>query len=699
MPLELIFFLLSNIALLQDSLFHITRQIASSDSAESSSLTSYFVSPTVYAQRHNATHVLTRWSPDQYTHPISVHSIPKVRDPHLPLLATSPADGTIWLAYVTEWVALPFSTPLSSHLTFIKPPTGIQDVPPEIMIMIFKSVLLDEDETLESVFRYPWMKVDRAVAIVKLSHVCRFWRAIALGYPGFWTRADGHSIAQLYAFIARSRQYPLSLFLSTRTTGLCDVLRTYGSRIERLDITVCDNSGYLEELDDFVDSTRLQCLTLNHERYNDVFQHDASFFLLGKQTLLIKALSIVSLSGHFPANHFPNLTHLRLSLTPSRDRMGHHLPLSMSLFDLLRNTPKLEFLTIYSIGTDTHGFDQEPTEEVPLPHLRSLVLMLGDLDTVIMFLERLSLPETTFVRLQNICVTDPQVPLLPSLGAVQSIDRLSLTTESTCLQMVAEGPSSGLWLSFKIDDSEGSNHGSQNDGDNADNADNTDDAGDDEDEEAKDGEEVEVEIEDESSWDDWLRQLPTLLPLAQVSYMDIYVGAHRNILSDLLPHMQGLTELSIRLKHQYERLGGHPASSMALVMYQLLAQVDPVICPTLRKLNIDVDGYHVNAILDLHPYELKEMVLLRRRLGHPIQHVVLQPFADEHVVKESVWATVSERFDTLKEELNCVELRGPGLPTIPYEHADWDRWHINGAEEYWPQSQLEKLMYLLPWYN
>ena len=178
-------------------------------------------------------------------------------------------------------MAPPSSRPLCSHAIVRQPRAGIQDVPPEIVALIFKFVLLlHEDETLEALLRYCWMKVDRASAIIRLSHVCRFWRAIALGNPSFWTRTDGHNASQLYTFIARSGQSPLSLFLNTSTGGLFNVLTAYGSRVERLDITVCGDYGDLEELKGFADSTRLQCLTLNHERYKNVFQHDSSFLLL-----------------------------------------------------------------------------------------------------------------------------------------------------------------------------------------------------------------------------------------------------------------------------------------------------------------------------------------------------------------------------------------------------------------------------------
>ena len=571
--------------------------------------------------------------------------------------------------------------PLNPRTVPTKPPTGIQDMPPEIMLTIFESVQLqhEPDDTLDVWSRNSWSRVDRAFAIIQLSHVCRYWRNIALEYSGFWTRVEGHNIEQLFTFIARSKSRPLSLFMTTDSDHFLDVIDCYGSRIERLDVTMYEEADGLRSLEDFVETASLRCLTFNHERAGNVLRHNSEFFLLGKHTLFIKALSIVPFSGHFPSTRFPDLTHLYLSLRLPCDETGLPLPHSSTFFCFLRNTPKLEFMTLYGVEGTVHDFSPKELIDahapVPLPNLRSLLLVFSSLTNTVMILQRLELPETAFIRLHSLYATSAQAPALPPLGVVKSIDRLSLVTKSARLHMIAEGPSSRLWLDGLMT--------RRGDPDEGDDGDNDDDANDD--------------ANDKRNWRDWLTGLPSFLPLVQITRLDFCVGAQHSVISGILPHTLGLTELSMRLDHRSERLGKDPAFSLARAIYLQLSKTEPLICPALQTLRMDVKGSSPGAIPNLYPAELRNMILIRRHVGHPIHHVVIQPFPDEDVVCNEL-LDITERFDTIKSDTNCVQLCSPGLAALaPYDRDEWHRWYIDGADMFWPHDTLEELTQGFSW--
>ena len=544
-------------------------------------------------------------------------------------------------------------------------------MPPEIMVMIFEFVQLqyEPDETLDVWSRNSWSRVDRAFAIIQLSHVCRYWRNVALQYSGFWTRVEGRNIEQLFTFIARSKSRPLSLFMTTDSDHFLDVIDWYGSRIERLDVTMYEEADGLEWLEEFVETTSLQCLTLNHERIGDVFSHESEFFLLGKHTLSIKALAIVPFSGYFPSTHFPDLTHLYLSLTLPPEESGLPPAHSSSFFYLLRNAPKLEFITLFGVERTAHDFFPKGLIDahapVSLPNLRSFVLVSSSLTNAVMILQRLELPETAFVHLHSLYATSAQAPALPPVGAVKSIDRLSLATKSARLHMVAEGLSSRLWLDGLM-----TRRGDPDEDDDEDDNDN--------------------DANDERNWRDWLTGLPSFLPLVQITRLDICVGAQHYVISDLLPRTPGLTELGIRLDYRLERFGEDAALSHARSIYLQLSKPEPLICPALRTLRIDVIGSNAGAVPNLHPAELRDMILIRRRVGHPIHHVVIQTFPDEDMACNALLLDITERFDEVNPGTSCVRLCSPGLPASAlYDRAEWHRWHVDGADKFWPRDTLE----------
>ena len=448
------------------------------------------------------------------------------------------------------------------------------------------------------------------------------------------------------------------------------ILTSHGHRIRRLDIVVVPDVNILRELGNtqITDSSRLECLTITYEGMASSFCHDGEFFLLGQKVLPIAALAIIPISGRFPVTYFPNLTHLYLALTIA-------VPFSWSFLDFLHNTPKLEFLLFFlqsgSLVDTGFANDMSTATQVPvtLDRLRSLVIKHGYLSTIAVFLERLSIPETALVQIHGVNVACPGMPWLPRLSTVRSVERLSIMTEHTSMQMVAEGPSSGLWLQGRMFQYGGHDYDSGT-----------------------------------PNWSAWLSELHTCLPLAQVTHLDLYIGMHHSIVPNLLQHMVRLEEFSIRLRNQDERLGGNPECSVARAVYHLLCREDALFCPSLRVFNIDVDAARADAMPDLYLDELKAMLLYRQRIGRPIHAVCIQPFAgqrvtgskwDSDVILAGPLERLAGRIEDLKPEVDNVKTLRLGHLSFQYDSARWGLWDIDGAEKYWNREWA--IQYVTPW--
>ena len=92
------------------------------------------------------------------------------------------------------------------------------------------------------------------------------------------------------------------------------------------------------------------------------------------------------------------------------------------------------------------------------------------------------------------------------------------------------------------------------------------------------------------------------------------------------------------------------------------------------------------------------MIIFRSCVGHPIDRVVIQPFADLHAVQADLYDDVASRFNVLRMEVKDLEVRGPSIPAITYnEHVTWERWSVKGADKYWEMEWHDAVMYTTVW--
>ncbi|KAI0762236.1 hypothetical protein C8Q74DRAFT_1440384 [Fomes fomentarius] len=98
---------------------------------------------------------------------------------------------------------------LNTHINSLAP---VNRIPAEFLSMVLKNV--EEDEEATVVIPPPsGSYVDRG-SLVRMTHVCRHWRQVALRTAILWTRFDMRRQDKSQAFFERSRGLPFSLHLS-----------------------------------------------------------------------------------------------------------------------------------------------------------------------------------------------------------------------------------------------------------------------------------------------------------------------------------------------------------------------------------------------------------------------------------------------------------------------------------------------------
>ncbi|RPD55935.1 hypothetical protein L227DRAFT_509197, partial [Lentinus tigrinus ALCF2SS1-6] len=85
----------------------------------------------------------------------------------------------------------------------------IHVLPAELLVLIFKDVL---DEYLRGpTYRISYRdeaRVDPS-PLISITHVCRWWRDVAIGCPLFWSHIENEHVEQSQAFLERSQEVPL----------------------------------------------------------------------------------------------------------------------------------------------------------------------------------------------------------------------------------------------------------------------------------------------------------------------------------------------------------------------------------------------------------------------------------------------------------------------------------------------------------
>ncbi|KII86143.1 hypothetical protein PLICRDRAFT_279290 [Plicaturopsis crispa FD-325 SS-3] len=227
--------------------------------------------------------------------------------------------------------------------------TNISHLPNEMLINIFSE---GPPEVLKGTLPFS----------ITISHVSRYWRALALNTPSLWARihthpgyASAYPLPILTLFLARSRSHPLDILSGPYDdvrfmTALLPHAARWRSFIAQ-DINV-DSARMLSPL--YVPQLRRLCIS--PVARSDVSRLSQSWFNLERSPILLfaggaplleeLALDTFALLGYYhPAtkeNSYPNLKHFR-----AHKVAGDHLHLNTrALRAWLTHTPLLQTLTI-----------------------------------------------------------------------------------------------------------------------------------------------------------------------------------------------------------------------------------------------------------------------------------------------------------------------------------------------------------------
>ncbi|RPD72186.1 hypothetical protein L226DRAFT_573254 [Lentinus tigrinus ALCF2SS1-7] len=571
---------------------------------------------------------------------------------------------------ILDWLRIELQNTNSSSEDITCPPSGevegtppgdgslcaIHILPAELLSLVFKDVL--EDYLHGSTYclsNRDEARVDTS-SLIAITHVCRWWRDVAVGCPLFWSRIENGHIERSRTFLERSQDVPISLYLTTAGVSLRSQPFDVGSRLRRLDVHVLpEASDVISVLPRFASLPSLECVTLTHSHFALPVAPPLEGILLFEAPVLpLKALAIERVLKWIPTNSFPCLTHLYVDFSSRREDAMQLI----KFVDVLRNAPRVEFVHVSEFSW-AHGQSAPTTPPVPLRHLRLLLIGYTSMEVAFVLLASVILPRHAFVRLHDVFVHDrhPTLPSLPHLPVLEEVDQLELVTEGGSLRLVAECASSGLWLQCAFDLWESGSR---------------------------------------RRLDRWLLGLlQTALPFRNVSTLLLSLGEHVDLISLLLPSFTGLTEIRLVTDIHYEKKAGQQMArrSVARALYASLAaspQGVSHVCPLLRTLCVDISVGSHPIIPNIYAPYIADMVSSRSEVGLPVLLVGVQPFAGSRWSGVSTFEEVDAQLMRIRD-FNQVQILPPGPFLSPF--LERLCWNFDEQEKYWDLDIMYKPMY------
>ncbi|TCD65759.1 hypothetical protein EIP91_002243 [Steccherinum ochraceum] len=316
------------------------------------------------------------------------------------------------------------------HKNYLNTQVAIARLPPEILAQVFLHCIVP---VAIGGYACPpshkWLKV---------SHVCHFWREVALGTPGLWTHIHVRGLATTLecanAFLDRSRQSMLTLRVDFVAWKLSPVIHALIRSMVRADnlhlylpITTMKEIGRL--LPHFAPHLRSLYLGIDCDLYRGDESYDTSQFLRAcsapaLQELKISNVHFEGLKGTLPFT----LKHLSI-YNPGR---GPSESLSV-LLGILQGLCSLESL---AISSDMYSaLPSIPSSSIHMPHLKFLRVDTST-EECVHLLALLVIPASTIVSVSSRTrVQDDDGILLASvlvdklMACVQHICRENMTAK------------------------------------------------------------------------------------------------------------------------------------------------------------------------------------------------------------------------------------------------------------------------------
>ena len=238
----------------------------------------------------------------------------------------------------------------------------IDKLPPETLAAIFVHLSKQEPDS-------PGRSSSYFVEdLLSITHVCRFWRQVAINAPELWTEITMKNPKAIEAFLERSGAVSLNvgLHLGPGTEPPCGILEAvapHSHRFRRFSIFAPPEAHY----DPFAAFTGPAPLLERLEINYPVDSPPRSLF--GGQTPRLREL-VISACGLWLQHQFGNLTSLHIKLCDFvLPRLGF-----LPFFDMLRHCPVLEEMFVWWNIWDVVRETPAQLLTVPLHRLRKLLL-------------------------------------------------------------------------------------------------------------------------------------------------------------------------------------------------------------------------------------------------------------------------------------------------------------------------------------
>ncbi|KAK7032046.1 hypothetical protein VNI00_013414 [Paramarasmius palmivorus] len=256
--------------------------------------------------------------------------------------------------------------------------TSMHGIPPEILLQIFFQYMLAE-QNVRFCSQYPlgWMRI---------THVCRYWRSLALGTPALWCKPN-----LAYPFVAsetlsRSAQFPLDIDIQEETLWCGNAMKIAGIMLEE-EISRVSSLTIRSDLD-FVKAYIIPSLT-----------HPAP--LLGTLDLELRSnTKSIRLPGSFLGNF--TVPNAQASSPHQRGGSSHFaiVPREWALF--FSQMRQLERLVLKD---DLPSEDSEaPTSPTRLPRLTFASVSCRSITNLVNFFQYIVIPAEACVALWGIAI-------------------------------------------------------------------------------------------------------------------------------------------------------------------------------------------------------------------------------------------------------------------------------------------------------
>ncbi|TFK21600.1 hypothetical protein FA15DRAFT_645343 [Coprinopsis marcescibilis] len=266
-------------------------------------------------------------------------------------------------------------------------------LPPELLSKVF--LHCDESSFSETISMQMWTRQR-----LRISHVCRYWRNVALECPKIWSVIDVTSARVTQAFLERSKQTDLSLnvwkrvgtFPSEIEALLRDVLGKQAHRLRSLKFK--GDSTFVENLLKIPTSApNLEFLAVEQGGYYDHINLDSSVLKEGAPRLRELRLRNSSISWTSPL--LAGLTSLHISTNVGASTQA---PTSEQFIQAVNNMPYLKSLELETCLPTPDSFSPH-LKPAPLTSLQDLSLK-GSFVGCAVALKCLQLPTTAKIDLK-----------------------------------------------------------------------------------------------------------------------------------------------------------------------------------------------------------------------------------------------------------------------------------------------------------